>query len=268
MSPKALVSPGTWAPPEEGPRRAVCSPSTPWRSWRWPTAGTAGAPVSTPAICHERGDRLRPGRAAGPGLRQGQACRRRGRARRGPVGGRAAAAPSRGAVHGPFAVRRLCAAREMARFHDPDEDPKALARDLTSLMSDQRRRFLGASGARSGRGRIRASTRRCCSAPRRARAPFGWRGPSRARKWRSRSAAPHGRCRRGVVPTVPIRTSGNRPWPWPWSSAARGPLADCVLVEPEFFDGGRPPLTRAGRTARRSTTICAASIRSPRWTTR
>ncbi|MFE9410757.1 Imm49 family immunity protein [Streptomyces sp. NPDC006704] len=145
----------------------------------------------------------------------------------------------------------VCAAREMARFHDPDEDPKALTRDLTSLMSDQRRRFL-------------------------AWATFDPDEPNKPGQWESRwkedairealllgAEAGAGALRvaraepgtevevsvGGTTRTLPAWRGSYRPHPHQWQQAtalalvvgARGPLADCVLIEPEFFDEGERP---------------------------
>ncbi|GAA2434110.1 Imm49 family immunity protein [Streptomyces mauvecolor] len=126
------------------------------------------------------------------------------------------------------------AAQELERFHDRCEDPKALARDLTSLMSDQRQRFLVRAaldpygtdpcqyealllGAEAGAGALRV-----------ARA-----GPG------TEVEVAIG----GTTRLLPAWRSSYRPNPHQWQQAvalalvvgARRPLADCVLVEPEFF---------------------------------
>ncbi|WP_053724907.1 immunity 49 family protein [Streptomyces sp. WM6378] len=126
------------------------------------------------------------------------------------------------------------AAQEMHRFHDPGEDPKALARDLTSFMSDQRQRFLVRAaldpdgtdpcqyealllGAEAGAGALRV-----------ARAEPG-----------TEVEVAIG----GTTRLLPAWRSSYRPNPHQWQQAvalalvvgARRPLADCVLVEPEFF---------------------------------
>ncbi|MFF4183631.1 Imm49 family immunity protein [Streptomyces sp. NPDC001691] len=126
------------------------------------------------------------------------------------------------------------AAQEMARFHDPGEDAKALARDLTSFMSDQRQRFLARValdpggtdpcqyealllGAEAGAGALRL-----------ARAEPG-----------TEVEVSIG----GTTRPLPAWRSSYRPNPHQWQRAvalalvvgARGPLADCVLMEPGFF---------------------------------
>lgn len=132
------------------------------------------------------------------------------------------------------------AAQEMDRFHDPAEDPKTLARDLTSLMADQRQRFLVRAaldpdgtdtcqyealllGAEAGAGALRV-----------ARAEPG-----------TEVEVAIG----GTTRLLPAWRSSYRPNPHQWQQAvalalvvgARRPLADCVLVEPEFFaEDGRP----------------------------
>ncbi|MFD7341649.1 immunity 49 family protein [Streptomyces violascens] len=126
------------------------------------------------------------------------------------------------------------AAQELERFHDRSEDPKALARDLTSFMSDQRQRFLVRAaldpdgtdpcqyealllGAEAGAGALRV-----------ARAEPG-----------TQVEVAIG----GTTRLLPAWRGFYRPNPHQWQQAvalalvvgARRPLADCVLVEPEFF---------------------------------
>ncbi|MEV6042525.1 immunity 49 family protein [Streptomyces xanthochromogenes] len=132
------------------------------------------------------------------------------------------------------------AAQEMARFHDPKTDPKALARDLTSLMADQRQRFLVRAavdpdgtdpcqyeaallGAEAGAAALRV-----------ARAEPGTEVPVTIG---------------GTTRTLPAWRGSYRPNPHQWQQAvalalvvgARKPLADCVLIEPEFFAEGDHP---------------------------
>ncbi|MEU3501987.1 Imm49 family immunity protein [Streptomyces hundungensis] len=147
----------------------------------------------------------------------------------------------------PFAVQCLdpspydnCAAQEMARFHDPREDPKALARELMSLMSDQRQRFLvraalapqGADpcrdealvlGAEAGAGALRLA---------------------RAEPGTEVDVTVGGTTRR-----LPAWRGTFRPNPHQWQQAValalvhgeREVLADCVLIEPGFFAEGDHP---------------------------
>ncbi|MCT9088996.1 immunity 49 family protein [Streptomyces sp. ASQP_92] len=147
----------------------------------------------------------------------------------------------------PFAVQRLdpspyddCAAHEMARFHDLREDPKALARDLMSLMSDQRQRFLARAaldpqGVDPGRDEALVLG---------AEAGAGALRVARAEPGTEVEVTVGGTTRR-----LPAWRGTFRPNPHQWQQAvalalvigARGPLADCVLIEPGFFAEGDHP---------------------------
>ncbi|MFG2722156.1 immunity 49 family protein [Streptomyces sp. NPDC048416] len=132
------------------------------------------------------------------------------------------------------------AEREMARFHDLDEDPKVLARDLTSLMSDQRRRFL-ARAALDPAGADPALYEALSLA---AEAGAGALRVARAQPGAEVEVSIGGATR-----TLPAWRGSYRPNPHQWQQAvalalavgARGPLADCVLIEPEFFAEGDQP---------------------------
>ncbi|MCX5384236.1 immunity 49 family protein [Streptomyces sp. NBC_00083] len=132
------------------------------------------------------------------------------------------------------------AAQEMARFHDPAEDPKVLARDLTSLMADQRRRFL----ARAARAPGGTDPRQYEALLLGAEAGAGALRVARAEPGTEVQVTIGGTSR-----TLPAWRGSYRPNPHQWQQAmslvlvvgARGPLADCVLIEPEFFAEGDQP---------------------------
>ena len=156
----------------------------------------------------------------------------------------------------------VCAAREMARFHDPDEDPKALTRDLTSLMSDQRRRFLAwatldadTPNRRDAPNRPdKGGSRRKEDAIKEALLLGAEAGAGALRVARAEPGTEVEVSVGGTTRTLPAWRGSYRPNPHQWQQAtalalvvgARRPLADCVLIEPEFFDGGRPPVTGRG----------------------
>ncbi|MFJ8383912.1 Imm49 family immunity protein [Streptomyces sp. NPDC094438] len=126
------------------------------------------------------------------------------------------------------------AAREMARFHDLDEDPKLLARELTSLMSDQRQRFL-----------VRAVLDPDATDPRQYEALLlgAEAGAGALRVARAEPGTEVEVSIGGTTRPLPAWRSSFRPNPHQWqqtmalalSVGARWPLADCVLVEPAFF---------------------------------
>ncbi|MEU9101060.1 Imm49 family immunity protein [Streptomyces sp. NPDC048361] len=126
------------------------------------------------------------------------------------------------------------AARETARFHDPDEDPKALARDLTSLMADQRRRFLARAALDPGGSDPRQHEALLLGAQ---------AGAGALRVARAEPGTEVEVTIGGTTRTLPAWRGSYRPNPHQWQQAmalvlvvgARGPLADCVLIEPEFL---------------------------------
>ncbi|MFI6684151.1 immunity 49 family protein [Streptomyces sp. NPDC050485] len=127
-----------------------------------------------------------------------------------------------------------CAAEELARFHDLAEDPKLLARDLTSLMSDQRQRFL-----------VRAVLDPDATDPRQYEALLlgAEAGAGALRVARAEPGTEVEVSIGGTTRPLPAWRSSFRPNPHQWQQAialaltvgARRPLADCVLVDPVFF---------------------------------
>ncbi|MEV5276792.1 immunity 49 family protein [Streptomyces sp. NPDC052811] len=127
-----------------------------------------------------------------------------------------------------------CAAEEMARFHDWAEEPKLLARDLTSLMGDQRRRFL-----------VRAVHDPDARDPRQYEALLlgAEAGAGALRVARAEPGTDVEVSIGGTTRPLPAWRSSYRPNPHQWQQAvalaltvgARRTLADCVLVEPGFF---------------------------------
>ncbi|MET9359697.1 Imm49 family immunity protein [Streptomyces sp. NPDC006632] len=144
-----------------------------------------------------------------------------------------------GSGHDPAPYDEL-AAHGMARFRDPAEDPKALARDLTSLMTDQRLRFL----ARAALDPYGTDPRQHEALLLGAQAGAGALRVARAERGTEVEVSIGATTR-----TVPAWRGSYRPNPHQWHQAvalalvvgARGPLADCVLIEPEFFAEGDQP---------------------------
>ncbi|MFG3280669.1 immunity 49 family protein [Streptomyces sp. NPDC048111] len=167
------------------------------------------------------------------------------------------------------------AAQETARFHDPAEDPKTLARDLTSLMADQRGLLLAHLALDRHRMDLHqkdphrkdlhradphANTPRP-NAPRPNTPHPKDSRPYEAALLGAEAGAGALRVARaepgtevevtigGTSRTLPAWRSPYRPNPSQWQQAvalaliagARGPLADCVLVAPEFFAEGDHP---------------------------
>ncbi|MFF3975861.1 immunity 49 family protein [Streptomyces sp. NPDC001828] len=132
------------------------------------------------------------------------------------------------------------AAQEMARFHDLSADPKSLARDLTSLMSDERRRFL-----------VRAAVDPDGTDPCQYEAVLlgAEAGAAALRVARAEPGTEVEVTVGGTTRTLPAWRGSYRPNPHQWQQAvalalvvgARRPLADCVLIEPEFFAEGDHP---------------------------
>lgn len=133
-----------------------------------------------------------------------------------------------------------CAAQELARFHDPNADPKSLARDLTSLMADQRRRFL-----------VRAALDPAGCDPCQYEAVLlgAEAGAAALRVARAEPGTEVDVTIGGTTRTLPAWRGSYRPNPHQWQQAmaltlivgAREPLADCVLIEPEFLAEGDHP---------------------------